>query len=119
MGLKSWGEGYRRSIVKTIGKDIAHFKKGDSYTPRKFLKKHGFKKVKVRKWRKSEIYTIKSALEYVQSVSVWNSVPLSLRKSALEGLKKYFTDLKKRRGKIERKLDVKVVVGSCANDGLK
>jgi hypothetical protein len=47
----------------------------------------------------------------VQSISIWKTVPKDLRPKALIGLGKYFKDLKKRKGKIERKFKVKVVAG--------
>ena len=109
-GVKSWGEGYRRAIIKTIGREIAHFKK-NTYAPKQALQKSGFKKIKVRRWKQAEVYTLENALEYVQSVSIWNSVPPSLRAKSLVGLKEYFKKLKRNRGKIERKLTVKVVAG--------
>jgi len=109
-GLKSWGEGYRRTIIKTIGKKIAHFHK-NAYNPKQRLEKNGFKNIRVRLWKKSEVYTLNNALEYVQSVSIWNSVPPSLRVRAIEGLKKYFQKMKKNKGKIERKITVQMTVG--------
>ena len=73
---------------------------------------NGFKKVKVKTWKQSELFDLENALEYVQSVSIWNSVPANLRQAALDGLKKYFKDMKSNKGKIERRLTVKAVVGS-------
>jgi ubiquinone/menaquinone biosynthesis C-methylase UbiE len=110
-GIKSWGEGYRRAIIKTIGQEIAHFKEGDSYNPRKTLLNNGFKKILIKQWKQSEFYKLQNFLEYIQSVSIWNSVPSSLRTKGLEGLKKYFQKAKNNEGVIERRLTVKVVVG--------
>lgn len=111
IGLASWGKGYRQAIVKAIGREVAQFRGGDSYAPGKFLKDSGFKKVRVQSWKKSELYTVKESLEYVQSLSIWNSVPKILRPKALVGLQNYFEKLKKAKGKIERKLTAKVVSG--------
>lgn len=109
-GLTSWGNGYRRAIIKTIGREIARFKE-DSYNPRRSLRQFGFKKVTVRVWKKVELFDLENALDYVQSVSIWNSVPASLRSKAVEGLKDYFSAMKKKKGKIERRLVVRAVLG--------
>ncbi len=109
-GLKSWGEGYRRAIIKTIKNEIAHFRE-DSYDPKKSLVKNGFKKIKVKRWKESEIYTLAQALEYVQSVSIWSTAPENLRDQAWLGVKKYFQNMKARTGKIERKYVVRAVIG--------
>ncbi len=109
-GLKSWGNGYRGAIIKTIGREIARFKE-DSYNPRRSLRKFGFKRVTVRTWKKVELFDVENALEYVQSVSIWNSVPASLRSKALAGLGSYFSAMKKKTGKIERRLVVRAVLG--------
>ena len=109
-GLRSWGEGYRRTIIKSIGQMISPFRE-DVYKPELDIKKNGFKKVVVKSWKYPETYTLPNALEYVQSVSLWNSVPKYKRPQAIEGLKEYFQQLTKKIGKIERKLVVRVVIG--------
>ena len=110
-GTEGWGEGYRKAIMKEIGQNVAYFKNSSLYAPWKILRRNGFTKVRVKSWRKSELYTLQSALEYVQSVSIWNSVPPSLRPTALEGLRRHFQRIKRAKGKIERKLTVKVILG--------
>ncbi|HRH33142.1 MAG TPA: class I SAM-dependent methyltransferase [bacterium] len=109
-GVKSWGNGYRKNIINTIGQEIARFRE-DSYNPKKDLQMNGFKKIKIKEWKLSEFFTLKNALEYVQSVSIWSSVPIHQRLRAKEGLKRYFQKMLKEKGKIERKIVVKVVVG--------
>lgn len=112
VGARKWGEGYREAITKTLKIKVAHFKKGRSYGPGMSLRRNGFKNIKIKTWRKSELYTLKNALEYVQSVSIWNSVPPSLRPKALIGLISYFKNLKQKEGGIIRRLTVKAVVGT-------
>lgn len=109
-GIRSWGEGYRRTIIKSIQREVAGFKE-DSYNPKSSLVHNGIKRVKVKSWKHSELFIISNALEYVQSVSIWNSVPAKLRPKAMIGLKKYFTKLKKNKGKIERKITTTAVMG--------
>ncbi|MDD2807648.1 MAG: class I SAM-dependent methyltransferase [Patescibacteria group bacterium] len=109
-GLKSWSEGYRQAIIKTIGQKIANFQK-NTYDPKRSLEKNGFKKIQVRRWPEAELYTLDSVLEFIQSVSIWNSVPPPLRTKALAGLKIYFKKMKQSKGKIERKLAITVVTG--------
>lgn len=107
---RHWGEGYRQAIIKTLGQQIARFKE-DFYDPKKTLKKNGFKQVKVKKWKGTEFYTLPKALQYVQSVSIWNSVPEPLRRKALAGLVVYFKDLQSREGKIGRGLNIQAISG--------
>jgi ubiquinone/menaquinone biosynthesis C-methylase UbiE len=110
VGTKNWGEGYRRAIAKAIGQDVAHFQGKTQYDPVGLLKKNGFRKVRAKNWSKSEIYKLNDALNYVQSVSIWNSVPAQLKGKALEGLIKYFQEIKRRKKRIERKLKARVVI---------
>lgn len=110
VGVKSWGEGYRQAIMNAINQKIANFK-NDSCYPRKSLLRAGFKNVKTKQFKRVEIFKLANALDYVQSVSIWNSVPASQKIKAQEGLKKYFKQMQKSKGKIERRLTVRVVVG--------
>jgi ubiquinone/menaquinone biosynthesis C-methylase UbiE len=109
-GAKSWGEGYRNAIIKAIAQEIAGFQSLVA-KPRQSLQKNGFRKIRVRNWSKSELFTLPNAIEYVESVSIWQTVPPTKRPQALEALKKYFTKMKREKGKIERKLTVRVVAG--------
>lgn len=109
-GIKKWGEGYRNEVIKRIGQEIGRFKE-DSYNPKKSLQDNGFKKVSVKRWKMSEFYTVPGALEYVQSVSIWSTVPKEKCDIALDAVKKHFQKVLKREGKIERKLVMQVVSG--------
>lgn len=109
-GNKSWGEGYRMALIKSIDREVAHFK-GDKFRPREILKKSGFKQIKTKIWNKTEIYSVPLALNYVEAVSIWQSVPKALRARALKGLREYFKSILKKHGKIERRVTVKAVIG--------
>lgn len=109
MGSISWGR-YRTAIIKSINQEVAQFK-SVKFNPKKILIAAEFKKVKVRLWKKRELYNLKNAIEYVQSVSIWQSVPKSLRSKALKGVEEYFKNIRNKQGKIERKLVVKAVAG--------
>ncbi len=109
-GVKSWGEGYRKTIMRSIGGPMPEFGY-QNFQPARSLKENGFINIKTRIWPYRETYTLANALEYVQSVSIWNSVPKNKRAKALVGLKKHFQALLKRTGKIERKLSLKVITG--------
>ena len=111
-GVRSWGAGYRNVIMQAIHRPVADFIKTTDYDPKKILARHGFKKIRVRTWKKSEFYSLKNALEYVQSTSIWNSVPPRLRLRALTSLKAFFQATLRKRGKIERRLNVRVVIGT-------
>jgi len=108
-GTKDWGGGYRQVITRSIKKPVAQFQ--IKYNSEKTMRESRFKKVKVKKWKQSEIYSLPQALDYVQSVSIWNSVPIGLRSKALEGLKEYIQDIKRKHGKIVRWVSIKVVTG--------
>ena len=110
-GSRNWGDGYRNAIIRSIKRQVAQFAKTPSYNPKKTLKTSGFKKVQSFSWKKFELYTFNNALEYVQSVSIWNSVPKGLRPKALEGVKEHFKKVLKKRGEIRRNLVANVVFG--------
>lgn len=109
-GIKKWGEGYRRAIIKKVGQEIGRFKE-DDYNPKNSLQKNGFKEVVVNRWKMVELYTVPETLEYVQSVSIWSTVPKEKREEAIGAVKEYFKKILKRHGKIERKLVMQVVSG--------
>jgi len=110
-GTASWGNGYRQAIIKSTGVKVIGFRYNTNYDPINNLKRNGFLKIKTKTWKKSEIYTLANALEYVQSISIWNSVPKNKRKLAIKGLREYFEGLLKNKGRIERKLILKAVAG--------
>lgn len=110
-GIRSWGQGYRRAISKSIGRPTADFVTAKNWQPKKIVESSGFKSVKFREWKKSETYSLPRAIEYIQSVSIWNSIPIKLRTIALEGLREHFQKIKKRFGRIERRYRVLVVAG--------
>ena len=111
-GSKSWGEGYRNAIIKSIKRDIAYFiKSGSGYNPVSALKKGEFKSIKNKFWKRAEYYTLKNALEYVQSVSIWSSVPKNLRSKALKGVEQHFINIRKKLGAIQRDLTVQATAG--------
>ena len=110
-GVVRWGEGYRKAIIKSTGRHIAAFKE-NSYNPVKTLRWYGFRNVKMKHWNRSEFYTLQKALQYVQSVSIWNSVPGALRLRALDGVRSYFKKVRADTGKIERKMNIRAVSGA-------
>lgn len=109
-GPVQWGEGYRRVLIKATGTKIAEFR-GGKYEPVKEIKHAGFSDIQVKEWKGSEIYSVPGVVKYVKSVSIWNSVPASFHKQAEEALLVYAKKLKKKKGKIERKVTTKVVYG--------
>lgn len=114
-GHNSWGQGYRDTIQKVIKRDIAQFP-FLGVNPHRSLLKAGFVKVKTKKWPGSELFSVQKALDYVQSVSIWNSVPKRFRQKALLGLTDYFRRMRKTKGRIERKLTVYFTVGKKSAD---
>lgn len=109
-GVKGWGQGYRKAIIKTIHKPVANFH-NHKLNLVKSLKRSSFHKITNKKWEQKEYYTIPQAVEYVQAISIWNSVPDQLKPKAIEGLKEYFEKLYKKQGKIVRNLTITMVIG--------
>jgi len=108
-GIKSFGQDYRSVIIKSIGQEVAQFKSA-FYNPRRALQNSDFRNIKVKTWKNEELYSLKNILEFIQSVSIWSTVPKHLRLKALEGLKEYFKEVLASKGEIKRKMILKVVL---------
>ena len=116
-GIRSWGQGYRKVIISSINRPVAQFvtgqiAAGQPWEPERIFKKAGFKNIKYRQWKKLENYSLPRTLQYVQSVSIWNSVPKHLRQKAVEGLEIYFRKIQRKLGKIQKRFKVLAVAGT-------
>jgi SAM-dependent methyltransferase len=106
-GLIKWSKGYLQAITNAINKNLTGF--GSRKDIKSSVKNAGFAKVKSKEFDYSEFFTVNRAVEFVQSNSVWNSVPNKLRPRAVDALKGYFNKIQKN-GSIERKMPVKIVI---------
>jgi len=83
------------------------------YNPKQILKENGFEKNEEALFPISEFFTPNDALEYIQSMSIWNLVPNKKQGEALAALREHF-EKRAQNGEIERKLHVVVVSGKTA-----
>lgn len=99
-------KGYKEIIRSVLQQDLPEAKK--NYLPEKFLAEKGFEDIQVKDFETSEYFTLPQAIDYLQSVSIWNLVPNDLKLTTLESLENYCkSHLMK--GMVERKLNVRVV----------
>lgn len=101
-------KGYREIVKSILRQYLPEAKKG--YEPEKLLKDSGFTDVQVENFKTSEYFSPEQALQYLQSVSIWNLVPNNMKPMALRLLENYCRE-RVVGGKIERKLSVKCVAG--------
>ena len=100
-------KGYKEIIRSVLRHDLPEAKKG--YEPERLLKKSGFVDIQVRDFAASEYFTLPQAIEYLQSVSIWNLIPAHRKSDTLKLLKNYCAK-HMTNGKIERKLNTRAVV---------
>ncbi len=101
-------QGYKAVLKPFITRDLPDVKK--DYSPRDLLMEANFLDVEERSFQTSEFFTLPQVIAYLQSVSIWNLVPESLKPEALAALEKYCRGGMVN-GAIERKLEVMVVCG--------
>lgn len=81
------------------------------YNPKKILEKNGFQSVQEQHFSTTEYFSSKEALAYIQTMSVWNLVPVVNRYDALNELHTHFSLISNTNGTIARELDVTIVSG--------
>lgn len=101
-------KGYKEIIKSVLQQDLPEAKKG--YEPEKLLKDSGFTDVQVRNFETSEYFNPAQAMQYLQSVSIWNLIPDDIKPITLKLLKDYCRE-NTINEKIERKLRIKCVAG--------
>lgn len=101
-------KGYKEIIKSVLRQDLPEAKKG--YDPEKLLKQAGFKNIQVKDFGVKEYFSPEQAMQYLQSVSIWNLIPNDMKLTTLKLLENYCRE-KSVGGKIERKLNVKCVAG--------
>ncbi|MBI2627949.1 MAG: class I SAM-dependent methyltransferase [Candidatus Niyogibacteria bacterium] len=99
---------YKEIIKSVLQQDLPEAKKG--YEPERLLKESGLKNVQVKSFETSEYFNPEQAIQYLQSVSIWNLVPDDMKPTTLKLLEDYCQE-KTVDGKVERKLNIKCVAG--------
>lgn len=100
--------GYKKIIKSVLNQDLPEAKK--EYKPEKLLKESGFTDIQIRNFEVNEYFSPECAIQYLQSVSIWNLVPSNMKSTILKLLEDYCQE-RAISGKIERKLNVKCVAG--------
>lgn len=101
-------KGYYKIVKDMICHDLPQAKR--DYKPAEILANYGFLNIQEKESPYSEYFTKEKAMAYLQSVSIWNLVPEKLKSDALTMLDRYCEE-RIVNGKIERKLNLKAVVG--------
>lgn len=97
-------------LQQFIDREIPDVKK--EYDPKRVLQRNGFQSVEERAFPVTEYFTPEEALGYVQTMSVWNLVPIQTKDEALKKLTMHFIE-NTTNGKIERRLNIVVASGVC------
>ena len=101
---------YNKDILKRfIEKELPDVKK--EYDPKKVLEENGFQSVEEKIFPVIEYFNPKEAVEYIQTMSIWNLVPKNKIREALNTLREHFSQTTNAIGHVERKLNVAVVSG--------
>lgn len=81
------------------------------YDPVQILAKYKFKTIDTQQWRALERLNRNEAIEYAQSISIWNMVSNEMKATALEDIAGYVDQQCSAQGEIFRKIVVTVVSG--------
>lgn len=100
-------KGYKDIIKSVLGYNLPEAKK--DYEPAALLSAAGFSSVQIKDFETIEYFTVSEALQYLQSVSLWNLVPDDLRQKTLEKLEHYCQQHLEN-GKTGRKLNVRAAI---------
>jgi hypothetical protein len=82
-----------------------------TYDPKKILQENNFRNIKEHHFSTAEYFNQNEALEYIQTMSIWNLVPIEKRRVGFNRFRAHFSNFADTNGLIERKLDIVVVSG--------
>lgn len=102
-------DGFRAVLKRFTEGDLPDAKK--SYKPSEILSTNGFGNVCERIFETDELVTIQQAIEYLQTVSLWNLVSQDRQSEALLALENYCRG-RAVHGLVERKINVVTVAGT-------
>lgn len=83
------------------------------YNPKKILGGNNFRPVEEKTFPITEYFNPAEAVDYVQTMSIWNLLPEKKKREALEQLSKHFKRIM-RNGRVERQLDIVVISGNSS-----
>ncbi len=101
--------GYKNILQRYISEELPAIKRG--YNPERVLRENGFPTVYAKAFPTTELYTFEEALDYLQSVSIWNLVPEARKEEAREELRRYCRQRLERHG-IRRELELSAVAAT-------
>lgn len=81
------------------------------YNPKKILEENGYREIEEKIISVTERFTVPEAVDYIQTMSVWNLVPEEVKGVALDKLTRHFQQTE-REGFVDRELAVHIVFGS-------
>lgn len=98
----------KETLQRFIEKELPDVKR--EYNPKKILRENGLLSVEEKIFSTVEYFSPEEAIEYIQTMSVWNLVPEGKRAPALKELLGHF-DAVVTNGKVTRELEITVVSG--------
>jgi ubiquinone/menaquinone biosynthesis C-methylase UbiE len=108
--IGNFKRGCKEIIKSVLQQELPEAKKG--YKPEELLGDSGFNEIRVKDFATSEYFSLPQAIEYLQSMSIWNLVPSEQKENTLELLKSYCKKIAIE-GKIEQKLNIKAVAAQA------
>ena len=98
----------KRILQQFAERELPDAKK--EYDPAVILRERGFRSIDKKSFPVTEYFSPSEAVEYVQTMSIWNLVPENKRSEALKKFSEHFKQIT-RGGKVERGLKVVIVSG--------
>ncbi|HEY4498670.1 MAG TPA: class I SAM-dependent methyltransferase [Candidatus Paceibacterota bacterium] len=98
----------RRILQQFVERELPDAKK--EYDSAVILKENGFRNIDKNHFPVTEYFSPSEAVEYVQTMSIWNLVPENKRSEARKKFSEHFKQIAKG-GKVERRLEVVIVSG--------
>lgn len=92
-----------------IEQEVPNIKR--EYDPRKVLEENGFQSVEESIFPTTEYFSLGEAVEYIQTMGIWNLVPENRRNETKNALREHFSQTTNPRGHVERELNIEVVSG--------
>ena len=109
-----WKKCIRRVVKNVAGRVPPSPAKG--YRPLAILKRSGFSSIRKKVFRATERYSVPEALQYFQSMSIWNGIPPIHRPKVTRLLKQYLYSISEK-GKIVRAVGFTVITGQKKGEG--
>lgn len=104
--------GIRKDVTQLFNKYVAGevIRSKKEYHPEEITKQAGFKDIKVHSIPHTETFSFDSAIEYLQSIALWNQISNSDTSALLEDIKHYCRQILDEKGSLERQLETVVLI---------